>query len=146
MEKEPLIALRSPRDLYTPVDPSNSRDNRASSLRADFSTLIGTSRYYYDLQIVALNKGSSREEAYATLEEAAIAKKAKYRALGPYFKPLIISSGGLFARESAKAYKELQALIEPSECYWLDTSIALSLSKARAIAAISIAKDSPIDN
>jgi hypothetical protein len=43
-------------------------------LRADFSILIGTTIYYYDVQIVALNKDSAREDPYSTLEEAAKAK------------------------------------------------------------------------
>jgi hypothetical protein len=44
-------------------------------LRADFSVLIGTTTYYYNIQIVALNKDSAREDPYNTLEEAAKAKQ-----------------------------------------------------------------------
>ena len=149
VEREPLVgsiayeAPVAPRAPRAPEAPRATRTPIALGLKADLSALIGTSRYYYDIQIVAINKPSSREEAYATLEEAAIAKIAKYRSLGPYFRPLIFSAGGLMAKETSKAYKELQSLLIPSEASWLDTNLGLIFAKTRALSAISIAKDTP---
>ncbi|XMA08903.1 hypothetical protein WAI453_001694 [Rhynchosporium graminicola] len=109
-----------------------------NSKRPDFSVLIGTSRHYYDVQIVAINKDSAREEAYATLTEAANAKQLKYKDLGPVFHPLIISAGGLMEKDTAKTYRALQGLLGPSRARWLDSFIATSLTQARGIAATSI--------
>jgi len=109
-------------------------------LRADFSVLIGTSRYYYDVQIVAINKDSSKQEAYDTLTEAAKEKRRKYKALGAFFEPIIISAGGLMEKDTAKAYKRLQKILGPSRAQWLDNQIALTLTQARAISASSISK------
>jgi hypothetical protein len=92
---------------------------------------------------VAINKESAREDAYSTLIEAAEEKKRKYAELGSFFKPLIFSSGGLLAPESAQTYKGLQALIGPTAASWLDSSIGLILTKSRAFSAISIAKEMP---
>jgi hypothetical protein len=117
-----------------------------SDLRADFSVLIGTSPYYYDVQIVAINKDSSREDAYSTLAEAAEEKKRKYSCLGSYFKPLIFSAGGLMAAETADHYKGLQKLLGPSRSNWLSNSLAFILTRARAVAATSIARDTPRNN
>jgi hypothetical protein len=46
-------------------------------------------------------------------------------------------------KETAKAYKELQLLLNPLAASWLDSSIALALTKTRAISAASIARDLP---
>ncbi|PVH73097.1 hypothetical protein DL98DRAFT_608460, partial [Cadophora sp. DSE1049] len=70
--------------------------------------------YYYDVQIVAINKDLAREKAYATLSKAANAKRLKYSALGLVFYPLIISARGFIEKETAKAYKALQDLLGPS--------------------------------
>jgi hypothetical protein len=115
----------------------------ASSLRADFAISLGTSRYYYDVQVVALTKESAKDDPYSTLAEAAAAKRQKYSALGAFFKPLIFSAGGLMEKETAKAYKELQQLLSPVAASWLDASIALALTKTRASSAASIARESP---
>ena len=96
MEEEPLV---------TPVAPGATALDDA--LRADFSVLSGTSRYYYDVQVVATNKDSARDDPYSTLDEAYQEKVRKYSALGLYFKPLIFSAGGLMAKETAQTYKSL---------------------------------------
>ena len=103
--------------------------------------LLGSSRYYYDVQIVAINKDSAREDAYATLTEAADAKRRKYRALGAFFEPLIFLAGGLMESGTSKAYKSLQKLLGPARAHWLDNQIALTLTQARATAAASIAQN-----
>jgi hypothetical protein len=113
------------------------------TLRADFSVLLGTSRYYYDVQVVAINKDSARTDPYSTLAEAAAAKKRRYASLGVFFKPLIFSAGGLMEKDTAKTYKGLQKLLGPSSAKWLDTTIALALTQARALSAASIARSSP---
>jgi len=112
----------------------------AGSLRADFSSLQGTSRYFYDLQIVSIAKDSAKAEPTATLTEASVAKKAKYRSLGTSFYPLVISAGGLMQKDTAKTYKALQRLVGPAAASWMDTSVALTLLKTRAHAAASITR------
>jgi hypothetical protein len=113
------------------------------SLRADLAITLGNSRYFYDVQIVAINKDSAKEDPYSTLTEAAEEKKRKYAKLGGFFKPLIFSSGGLLAPQTAQTYKGLQKLIGPTSASWLDSSIGLILTRTRAFSAISIAKELP---
>ncbi|PVH67463.1 hypothetical protein DL98DRAFT_443562, partial [Cadophora sp. DSE1049] len=128
-------------DLKVESEPTpaiSATSTPKNSQRPDFSVLLGTSRHYYDVQIVAINKDSAREEAYATLSEAANAKRLKYKDLGLVFHPLIISAGGLMEKETAKAYKALQDLLGPSRAKWLDSYIASTLTQARGIAATSI--------
>ena len=108
-------------------------------LRADFSSTLQNTRYYYDIQVVALNKGSIREEAQETLREATEEKRRKYKALGSFFIPIILSSGGLIERSTAQAYKSLQKAIGPVASAFLDTSIRVTLARTRAIAASLIA-------
>jgi hypothetical protein len=134
--------LASRTDLEVVVEPkvSNSPTN---DLRADFSVKLGTSRYYYDIQVVAINKASARLEAQETLTEAANAKRLKYQALGGFFHPLIFSAGGLMEKDTAQAYKGLQKLLGPINSQWLDNQIALILARFRATAASSIATDLP---
>jgi len=124
-------------DLQVAGEPESPENN---SLRADFSVLIGTSRYYYDVQVVAINKDSARDDPFETLREAANAKRRKYSALGAFFEPLIFSAGGLMEEQSAQAYKGLQKLLGRAKAHWLDNQIALTLTKARAISASSIAR------
>lgn len=90
--------------------------------------LIGTSRHYYDVQIVVINKDSACEEAYAILSEAANAKRLKYSALGLVFHPLILLAGGLMKAETAKTYKALQGLLRYFRAKWLDGYIASTLT------------------
>ena len=81
-------ALASRADLEVEIEPvigPTSPTAATTALRADFSATIGASRYYYDIQVVAVNKASGREEALATLEEAAQEKRRKYSSLGPLF-------------------------------------------------------------
>jgi hypothetical protein len=106
--------------------------------------MLGTSRHYYDVQIVAINKDSAREDAYSTLTEAADEKRRKYSALGAFFHPLIFSAGGLMEKDTSKAYKGLQKLLGPIKAQWLDSLIALTLTQARAQAAASIAREIPL--
>ena len=120
-----------PRPATTTNIPVNSR-------RPDFSVLLGTTRHYYDVQIVAVNKDSAKEDAYDTLTEAAKEKQRKYKDLGEIFHPLIISLGSLMERGTARVYNALQKLIGPSRAKWLDNSIALTLTQAKGIAATSI--------
>lgn len=95
------------------------------------------------MQIVAINKDSARDDAYATLAEAAAEKRRKYSALGPFFTPLIFSAGGLMEKETAKAYKSLQKLLGPAAAKWLDSSLGMTLTKTRATSAASISRDTP---
>lgn len=129
--------------LQVEEEPPISQD---ATLRADFAITTENSRYYYDIQVVAIGKESARTDPYSTLTEAAEAKKRKYRGLGPYFRPLIFSAGGLMEKETAKSYKALQALLGPIGSAFLSTSIAIILAKTRAISALSIAKDSPYND
>ena len=138
MESEPRI---DPTEPIVPGEPAEPAEPTAK--RADFSVLLGSSRYYYDIQIVAVNKDSAREDVFATLSEAAAEKRRKYRDLGPFFKPLIFSAGGLMEKETAQAYKALQKLLNPAAVRWLDSSLALTLTKTRAFSAVSIAADTP---
>ena len=118
------------------VDPT-------TDLRADFSVLLGARRQYYDVQIVAINKDSAKEDAYNTLAEAATEKRRKYKSLGTQFQPIILSAGGLMEKDTAAAYQGLQKLLGPVRAKWLSNTIALHLTQARAIAAASIARSSP---
>jgi len=104
---------------------------------------LGTSRYFYDIQIVAISKDSAREDPYSTLTEAAEEKRRKYRSLGAFFQPIIISAGGLMNLETAKTYKKLQQLVGPLAAAQLDATIGLTLTRTRAISAASIAKEIP---
>ena len=124
VEKEPLV-------------------NKETSLRADLAVTLGTSRYFYDIQIVTISKDSAREDPYSTLTEAAEEKRRKYRSLGAFFQPIIISAGGLMELETAKTYKKLQQLIGPLAAAQLDATIGLTLTRTRAISAASIAKEIP---
>ncbi|QPC57770.1 hypothetical protein HYE67_000001 [Fusarium culmorum] len=117
--------------------------DKATSLRADIAVTIGNSRYFYDIQIVAIAKDSARSDPYETLREAAEEKRRKYRALGAFFQPIIISSGGLMELETAKTYRKLQDLVGPVAAAQLDSSIALALTRTRAISAASISKEAP---
>src|SRR5687767_11746013 len=114
--------------------------------RADFAVTLGNTRYFYDVQIVAINKQSARTEAAATLQEAAAEKQRKYKGLGHCFKPLIVSAGGLMEKETAQTYKGLQRLIGSVAAAWLDSQISYTLVKTRAISAASIARDIPLRN
>lgn len=69
--------------------------------------LIGTSKYYYNVQIIVINKDLAREEAYATLSKAINAKRLKYSDLGLVFHPLILLVKGLIEAEIVKIYKTL---------------------------------------
>ncbi|TLD07926.1 hypothetical protein PspLS_12179 [Pyricularia sp. CBS 133598] len=126
--------------------PIRSGTRNPNGLRADFAVINGISKYYYDVQIVAINKDSANADPFVTLTEAANKKRRKYRFLDPFFHPIIISAGGLMEKSTAQAYKQLQKLIGPVASHWLDTSISLALLRSRTTAAISIAKDLPRRN
>ena len=117
--------------------------DKATSLRADLAVTLGTSRYYYNIQIVTISKDLAKEDPYKTFREATEEKRRKYRSLGAFFQPIIISAGGLMELETAKTYKKLQDLIGPIASAQLDSSIGLTLTKTRAISAASISKDIP---
>ena len=134
-----IRTLSSRDDLKVEDEPNTSQiGHDANQLRADFSLMLGTSRYYYDVQIVAINKDSAKDIAYNTLTEAANEKRRKYKELGSYFYPLIFSAGGLMEKDTAIAYKALQKLLNPIQKQWLDNSIALVLTRIRANSALSI--------
>ncbi|KAL9563894.1 hypothetical protein ACKAV7_011929 [Fusarium commune] len=133
-------ALGSRPDLEVEIEPLVQQD---SSLRADFAVTIGNSRYFYDIQIVAISKDSAREDPYSTLKEAADEKRRKYQSLGAFFHPLIFSAGGLMEQETSQTYKKLQELLGPFAASQLDSTIGLALTKTRAISAASIARDLP---
>ncbi|TXB98911.1 hypothetical protein FocTR4_00012312 [Fusarium oxysporum f. sp. cubense] len=112
--------------------------------RLENTSYLGrTSRYFYDIQIVAISKDSAREDPYSTLTEAAEEKRRKYKSLGAFFQPIIISAGGLMDLETAKTYKKLQQLVGPLAAAQLDATIGLTLTRTRAISAASIAKEIP---
>ena len=48
--------------LRGPLGPSRPD----SSLRADFAITLGNARYHYDVQCVAINKPSGREDPFST--------------------------------------------------------------------------------
>lgn len=129
--------LSSRADLKVIEEPKVP-NGEGAPLCPDFSVMLGTSRYYYDVQVVALTKDSAKEGAYETLSEAAAAKKRKYKDLAPFFVPLIFSAGGLMEKETAKAYKSLQKLIGPTAASFLDRRVGITLAKSRAISAVSI--------
>ena len=135
-----IRTLSSREDLKVEAEPrpANTSGTPVNSRRPDFSVLLGTSRHYYDVQIVAINKDSAKENPFDTLTEAAKEKQRKYSDLGELFHPIIISAGGLMEEETAKTYKALQKLVGHSRAKWLDNSIALTLTQARGIAATSI--------
>ncbi|EXL64895.1 hypothetical protein FOPG_18860 [Fusarium oxysporum f. sp. conglutinans race 2 54008] len=133
-------ALGSRPDLEVEIEPLVQQD---SSLRADFAVTIGNSRYFYDIQIVAISKDSAKEDPYSTLKEAASEKRRKYQSLGAFFHPLIFSAGGLMDQETSQTYKKLQELLGPFAASQLDLTIGLALTKTKAISAASIARDLP---
>jgi hypothetical protein len=92
---------------------------------------------------VAISKDSAKEDPYSTLREAAEEKKRKYRCLGAFFHPLIISAGSLMDLETSKTYQKLQDLIGPWAANQLDQAIGLALTRTRATSAASIARDPP---
>nr|AFI41156.1 reverse transcriptase [Pyricularia oryzae]AFI41157.1 reverse transcriptase [Pyricularia oryzae]AFI41158.1 reverse transcriptase [Pyricularia oryzae] len=128
--------------LFTTPIRSGTR-NGQNGLRADFAVINGVSKYYYDVQIVAINKDSGNTNPLNTLADAANNKRRKYQFLDPFFHPIIISAGGLMEKDTAQAYKQIQKLIGPVAAHWLDTSISLILLRSRTTAAISIAKNRP---
>ena len=48
---------------------------------------------------MAINKASTKEDAFSTLTEAIEEKHRKYSYLGNHFQPLILSAGGLIERD-----------------------------------------------
>jgi hypothetical protein len=78
-----------------------------TSLRADFLAILGTSCYFYDVKVIAINANSLKEEALKTLAKAADDKRRKYAALGPFFYLIIISAGSLMEQSTAQTYKSL---------------------------------------
>lgn len=118
-------------------------DIEGSSKRADFSINLNNSRYFYDIQVVAINKASAKNSPHETLTEAAHRKIRKYSELGSYFRPLIFSAAGLLEKSTASYYKEIQQLIRPIMASWLDAQLGLILTKTRAQSAVSIASKMP---
>ena len=109
-----------------------------TNIRPDFAITTPSYKYYYDVKIVAISADSAVLDPYSTLNLAAQEKKLKYKVLGPSFKPLVFSSGGLLAKESSTEYKKFQDLIGPSAASFLDSTISLVLLRTRARARNSI--------
>jgi hypothetical protein len=107
-------------------------------VRPDLVVATATSKLFYDVQIVAINADSADTDPYRTLEIAEKAKIAKYSKLGPSFRPLIFSSGGLLSKKSSVEYKKIQTLVGPAASYYLDSSISLILLRTRAQARNSL--------
>jgi hypothetical protein len=139
------IALGSNKTLEVDLEPSHqaspnkARASHAKGPQPDLAITKGNETRFFDLQIVALSKASARPDPYSTLQEASEEKRRKYRAFNRHFQPLVISAGGLMDQATARAYKDLQDLIEPATAYWMDSLVSLGLLRARAIAAASIA-------
>ena len=138
-----ITTLSSREDLkveaeLTPAIAATASTAPVNSRRPDFSVLLGTTRHYYDVQIVAINKDSGKEDAYSTLTEAANEKRRKYKDFGTVFHPIIFSAGGLIEKDTAKAYRALQGLLGESRAKWLNSYIRVTLTQARGIAATSI--------
>jgi hypothetical protein len=75
--------------------------NLNTSLQANFSTILGTSCYFYNIKVIVINANLLKEEALKTLVKAADDKRRKYTALGPFFHPIVISAGGLIEQLTA---------------------------------------------
>ena len=99
---------------------------------------LGNSRYYYDIQFIAIAKDSKKGDPCSMLGEAAEAKRRKYRSLGAYFNPVIISAGGLMEKETAKTYKSLQRVLGLTASSYLDTTISIALLVAPCPTCISM--------
>jgi hypothetical protein len=133
-------ALNTKASLKAEIEP---QAGPASQDWVDLAATIGSTRRYYDLQIVALNKLSRKDTAYGTLDEAAKEKSRKYAGLGPQFQALIISSGGLMNQSTSKAWKAIQSAIGPTVSEWLDKLVSIILTRIRAYSAASIASQIP---
>jgi hypothetical protein len=125
-----------------PANPAPSAPAPSSlaqpELRADFSLTEYGEETFYDVTIVAVNSSSARKEALETLAAAAKKKRLKYRALGKFFEPIVISPGGLFEKQSAQTFKRLQAKLPDSTRQQLQAWLAITLARARATSAGSI--------
>lgn len=134
-----IKALSSRADLKVEAEPTLD----LGGLRADFSVLLGSNYYYYDVKIVAIGAESADPDPYKTLATIAKEKRRKYQALGPYFHPIVISAGGLMDRETAQTYKGIQQLVGPTTASWLDNALTLALLRFRAYSSSSIALTRP---
>lgn len=112
-------------------------------MQANFATTIGSTRYYYNVQVVAIKKPSARLNAQATLQDAAAEKQRKYSKLQHCFHPIIISTGGLMEIGTAQTYKSLQRTIGPVAAAWLNSQISFTLARTHAISAASISRPIP---
>jgi hypothetical protein len=108
------------------------------SIRPDLVIATANDRIYYDIKVVAINADSAETDPYSTLKLAEQAKIAKFSRLGPSFRPLVFSPGGLLAKETSLEYKRLQRLLPPSGVNYLDSTISLVLLRARARARNSL--------
>lgn len=122
-------------DLEVMLEPKPTNPSEAQ-VRPDFSVLMAASRYYYDTQVVALNKASNKAQPAETLAEAATAKRTKHNRT-QFFHPMIFSSGGLMEQATATIYRQIQKLVGPAESSWMDSQIGLALTRARCHAAHS---------
>ncbi len=124
----------SSNDITTTIEPTIE----GLSTRTDLVITSKSNRHYYDIQVVAINAETAEQDPYLTLDQAARAKSVKYNALGPSFKPLIFSAGGLLSKETSVEYKRLQRLAGPSAANYLDNTISLVLLRTRAKARNSL--------
>jgi hypothetical protein len=108
------------------------------AIRPDLLMTTITKNIYYDIKVVAISADSSHIDPYKALDLADQDKRRKYSSMGPSFRPLIFSAGGLLSKETSIEYKKLQGLIGASAPY-LDQAIALILLRARARSRNSLA-------
>ncbi|TXC05572.1 hypothetical protein FocTR4_00010933 [Fusarium oxysporum f. sp. cubense] len=102
---------------------------RLQSFLQDLPTSYKQARLENTSYLGPISKDSAREDPYSTLTEAAEEKRRKYKSLGAFFQPIIISAGGLMDLETAKTYKKLQQLVGPLAAAQLNATIGLTLTR-----------------
>jgi Reverse transcriptase (RNA-dependent DNA polymerase) len=105
--------------------------------RTDLLITTESSRIYYDVKIAAVNADSAETDPYKTLDRKEAEKVRKHAVLGPSFRPLVFSAGGLTSRKTSIEYKKLQKLAGPTADF-MDASLSLVLLRARAKARNSL--------
>jgi len=120
------------------VKASSEPSIDGTSRRPDFSLTYEGKKYYYNIKVVSINATSAELDPNRTLEMAAQAKQLKYKGLGPCFRPLVFSAGGLIEKQASSEYKRLQKSLGRSSSKWLDSIISLILLRTRAISRASL--------
>ena len=115
---------------YTVV--RETREEEGSHRRVDFKVSSPTGTLSYDVRFVSLAQKNARSTPAATLLTAERIKNGRYQNPRRSFKPLVFSQGGLMARESAKAYRELLSALAPNAQEWLGTYLSMALLRFQA--------------